>query len=297
MSRKLSEAEKTALLSAVEAGDTDKVGTILEECGCQMAEQKTAGKGKTAKAVAEAEEEADVDPLDQAAAEIKDASETDESGPEDVDGDDQGDDDDVAEDSDEDAGDDEGDVEEAYRGSGVAKGAGTFGVKAKGDGQGVHGKMLKGDKTTKGSFVKNAKSQGRNQAGRRYAEADLAAEVKALRAKNDRLMVENGKLSSQLRIRTTTDRARNLLRESSIPGKLQPEVLRSMVGKSENEMRSIIRYHERLIEAALDGRVDYDETVDNGSSMTEANYGARNSDQVTVTTMLSELGMPLRESK
>lgn len=131
------------------------------------------------------------------------------------------------------------------------------------------------------------------QKGRRFGEADARL--------IDKLREENARLSNQLRIRTTADRAKNLLRESAIPEKLRPEILRLMVGKSENEMTRIISYHERLVEAAtaeaMEG-TDYGSVEGAGARMRESFHGGGRGERVQESDfgrLFEEVGIPTRD--
>lgn len=136
------------------------------------------------------------------------------------------------------------------------------------------------------------RNQGGGQKGRRFGEADAqdSREVTRLRE-------ENARLSSQLRIRTTADRARNLLRESAIPEKLRPEILRLMVGKKENEMLRIVRYHERLVSTAIEEATfgDMGSGVEGAGStkFRESHHGGEARDE-DFGSLFEEVGVPTR---
>ena len=133
------------------------------------------------------------------------------------------------------------------------------------------------------------------QKGRRFGEA---SNLMDLRTKNERLLAENARLSAQLRVRTTADRARNLLRESAIPEKMRPEILRLMVGKSENEMQRIMRYHERLISTAIE-EASYSDVSGGvegaGARVRESHHGGVRDDDFGA--LLQEAGIPTREDE
>lgn len=291
----LTDEQKKALKEAVDAGDLDKVAALMQECGVE-APAKPGVKPTKRAAVAEAED-AEVEESEESAEEA-DADDTEDQLDAvaneivaEADGDEDGEDAEEADAEDAELDDDE-DLEEAdgrpareARGSGLKGGAGKL---ISGRSGGKHGATIKGPKDTKGSMVKPARLNSA-QKGRRYAESGDSA---LLQRKLDRALAENARLSAQLRVRTTTDRARNLLRESAIPGKMQPEVLRLLVGKSENEMRNIIRYHERMIETAIEESVGG--VVEGaGSSFRESNYGAGGGDR-DITALMGEVGVPLR---
>lgn len=256
--KRLTEQKKTALKEAADAGDLNAIQSILQECGCQP----TSAAKPAKQAVAEADEPEDddgADALDEAADEIKDdaegaadADEGEDTGDDDLaEGEDAGDadaDDVDADGDDADDAADEDDIEESLKAV-SRRGAGVL-VKGKRDGK--HGGKIKGPKDSMGSALKTGRQNG-GQKGRKFGEAQLVRE-------NEKLKDQVARLSTQLRVRTTTDRGRNLLHESAIPAKLRPEILRLLVGKDEQTMRRIIGYHERMIEAvaeeAIGGRVE-----------------------------------------
>lgn len=273
--KRLSEAQKNSIKAAVDSNDTEKLLAVLAECGCTAAPAKakeSADKKKPAAkddAVADDVEEADEDTddveepdadaeLDEAVEEAKRkadeaADETDADEAEAAEGDV-----DEADEADEADEDDEAEEDVAEAGMGhLPGGAGKIaGGAPKGKG---------------GSAVKPAKRQGTAQKGRRFGEAA----TKELTSRERKLMEANARLSAQLRVRTTADRARNLLRESAIPEKMRPEILPLMIGKSEDEMRKVIRYHERLIATAIAEATGYDSDVEGVGSTTfrESNGG------------------------
>lgn len=309
--RKLTEQQKRDIKAAADAGDVDKLAALMKECGCMDAAPATGGKGKAAgKVTAEADEDPEAPEGDETETEESDEETTEadvdaeaERIKAEADGDDPEDGDETTEgedaeegteaeesEEDPDAEDDGDPTREAgpYKGNGMPKGAGVL-IRG---GKGKHMSKIKGDKDSLRSAVRPGKQTRGLQKGRRYAESAPADDVKSLKRQNDRLREENARLSTQLRVRTTTDRARNLLRESAIPGKLQPDVLRLMVGKSEDEMRRIIRYHERMVEAAVEEREDgFVEGA--GSHFRESNYGGSRG-QDNIADIMSEVGVPLR---
>lgn len=121
-----------------------------------------------------------------------------------------------------------------------------------------------------------------------------------LETQNARLREENTRLSSQLRVRTTADRARRLLRESAIPEKLRPDILRLMVGKSEEEMQRIVRYHARLVEAAVEeatygGDMGDSRVEGAGSRVRESHHGGARDDDFG--SLFEEVGIPTRSDE
>lgn len=273
--KRLSETQQKAIKAATDANDMPKLAALMQECGlAPVAEAKKKKDDADADDadVAEADEAEDADAaLDAEAERIK----------EQADGEDAADDADANDDTDDLDGEDDGeDVDEADGDEAEEADTkeATDPLKGKGAGKliagrpgGRHGGALKGAAAKNsggGSFVKPGKGAKGAQAGRRFGEAD----VQALARQNERLREDNARLASQLRIRTTTDRARKLLRESAIPAKLQPEILRLMVGKSEGEMAGVIRYHERMVEAAID-EVTNSGVEGAGSRMRESHHG------------------------
>jgi hypothetical protein len=164
-------------------------------------------------------------------------------------------------------------------------------------------RMPAGKKTTikgatRGSTAVNIigtrRKQRGGQKGRKFGEAasgDLAAQMRRLRE-------ENTRLSNQLRIRQTADRARKLLKESAIPERLRPEVLRLMVGKHENEMQRIVRYHERVIGTAIE-EAQYGDFTEGrvegaGARIRESFHGDSGRGESDLGALLSESGIPTR---
>jgi hypothetical protein len=142
------------------------------------------------------------------------------------------------------------------------------------------------------SIINTRRKQGGGQKGRRFGESagDDSREVQRLRE-------ENARLSSQLRIRTTADRARKLLRESAIPEKLRPEILRLMVGKKEDEMTRIVRYHERLVSTAIEEATygDLGSGVEGaGARIRESYHGGARDDASDFSSLFDEVGIPTR---
>lgn len=277
--KRLTEAQKNAMKAAVDSNDTDKLQALLVECGCTAAaptkEGKAAKKAAPPKAAAAAvadeetdevaEETPDADAaLDEAVEEVKasadgDVEEVDED-PEDAE--------DVEEADDEDAADEDAeDVTEAM-----------------GHLPGGAGKFVKGSTPSAGG---KATTPGKQGGGRKRKKSrESAAEGPTVREL--KLMEENARLSAQLRVRTTADRARNLLRESAIPDKMRPEILPLMIGKSEDEMRKVIRYHERFIQTAIAEATGYTDEVEGVGSRFRESAG----DAGAVDTALT--GLPLK---
>jgi hypothetical protein len=273
--KRLTEAQKNAMKAAVDSNDTDKLQALLAECGCTAAAtkegkaKKAAAPPKAAAAVAEVDEEdaeeATTDDLDEAVEEVKASAEDGEADDE-LDEDDE----DVEEaDDDEDA--DDPDAEDVTEAMGHLPG---------GAGQFVKGSTKSGP----GKATTPAKQPG----GGRKKRSREAAAPDGPSTREMRLMEENARLSAQLRVRTTADRARNLLRESAIPDKMRPEILPLMIGKSEDEMRKIVRYHEKFIATAIAEASGYPDEVEGAGSRFRESAG----EAEAVDTALA--GLPLK---
>ena len=300
--KRLNESQQRAIKAAIDANDMEKVTALLAECGVEMPAAAAKGKAKAAKKPAATEaQEADDDPED------------DPEDDTDVDGDDtEGDDTEESEDPDAaldaeaerikaEAGDpDEDETQEAdadeteedeAQESEVPKGAGKLlsggGAKHK----------LKGATETAGksgnAVAKKAVGPRSPQKGRRYAESDAPVsrrEFEQLQRQNIELAEKNATLSAQIRVRSTTDRARNLLRESKIPEALRPDLLPLLVGKREEEQRRIIRYHQRVIETAVAEAGS--EVTDSGTRFRESHHGAGGAEDYGSDVLD---GLPLKE--
>lgn len=290
---KLTDQQKSALKAAVDAGDVEKLNALMQECGCTEAPAAPVKAAKKAAPAVEAEadeadaededaEDAEEDTLEAEAEAIVEEEEAAQASDDEGDGDD-------ADDVDTEEADAEAETVEAgpYKASGMPKGAGKL---ISGRAHGKHGGTIKGPKETKGSFTK-AGSQ-KSQPGKRFGEAE--ASVEKLRKQLSTLQEENARLSAQLRVRTTTDRAKKLIQESAIPRKIQPDVLRLCVGKSENEMRNVIRYHERLIEAAAD---EFNDSPVEGAGSTRFRESHHGGADDSLTSVLDDIGLPVRGSK
>jgi len=240
--KRLTEAQKTAIKAAVDSNDTEKLQAVLAECGCTAAPAKTKeakAKKPAAKAAAAAEPDPDDTPADEEADAALDAA-VDEAkaAVEDEDAEDEADDD-VEEADDVDAEDE--DAEDEDEAEPVEEAMGHM--------PGGAGKFISGStKSAGGKATTPAKQPGGKGKKKKYREAGVSNGPTPRELK---LMEDNARLSAQLRVRTTADRARNLLRESAIPEKMRPEILPLMIGKSEDEMRKVIRYHERFIQTAI----------------------------------------------
>jgi len=278
--KRLTEAQKTAIKAAVDANDPEKLQAVLAECGCMATPAKEA-KGTKAKptkaappaAVADEEDEADEAEaddaaLDDAVEEAKRKAETDAEPAEEVA---EADDTDEVDDDEDDEDDDAEETDEVEEAMGHLPGGA--------------GKFIKGSTPSgPGKATTPAKQRGK---GKRKREADAPA---PLTAREHKLLEQNARLSAQLRVRTTADRARNLLRESSIPEKMRPEILPLMIGKSEDEMRKVIRYHERFIQTAIAEASGYSTEVEGAGSRFRESAGG--GDASAVDAALN--GLPLK---
>jgi hypothetical protein len=190
--------------------------------------------------------------------------------------------------TDDESGDQEADVDDA---DDEDEGDETVEAKKKGGKGRVFGKSEQ--KATTGSFVKKAKSahEAKDVTPGTLNEAlqRIAALEGRLRKTDDR----NNRLAEALKVRQSTDRARKLLKESRIPSDLQPDLLRRMVGKSEEDMKSEVRFTQRLLEAR-DRNLDdeFDEIEGNPSRIREGRGGDGRDETDTV---LEETGLPLRK--
>lgn len=302
--KRLNETQQRAIKGAVDANDMEKLTALLAECGIEAPVAAKGGKKKATPPVQEAEDDPDEDPdaeedvdgdgdgdgtdaeeaddpdaaLDAEAERIKAEADGEDLGEADEDPD--ADDPDAEDGEDvEEAGNPKGGAGKLTSGSGKAVGGGA----GKLVGGGSNGGRMGGN-----AVAKTAKGPRFNQKGRRYAEGS-AGELQRLKDQNSALVEKNATLSAQLRVRATTDRARNLLRESSVPEDLRPDVLRLMVGKSENEMRRVIRYHQRVIEAAV--REAGGGVTDSGTRLHESHHGADGDENYS--NVLD--GLPLKE--
>jgi hypothetical protein len=239
-------------------------------------------KGKKKKPVAEAgKKKADAEDEDEETAEAEAEADMDKTSAELVA---EAEDDDPDDESD----DQEADVDDA---DDEDEGDETVEAKKKGGKGRVFGKSEQ--KATTGSFVKKAKSahEAKDVTPGTLNEAlqRIAALEGRLRKTDDR----NNRLAEALKVRQSTDRARKLLKESRIPSDLQPDLLRRMVGKSEEDMKSEVRFTQRLLEAR-DRNLDdeFDEIEGNPSRIREGRGGDGRDEMDTV---LEETGLPLRK--
>jgi hypothetical protein len=180
-------------------------------------------------------------------------------------------------------------------------------VKAGGKGSGNLSKNVKGAAGPKG---KQTNKSTQNLApgkviSKKVKEADLSntqivlRHLRQLEQEVAQLREKNSRLSGQLNVRQSADRAKKKLRESAIPERLRPSILRQLVGKSEDEMAGIIEYHERLVstvlhEVAADENMDdLDEIEGNGTSLRESYFGGR-SRGGDFADIFGEVGLPLK---
>jgi hypothetical protein len=124
-------------------------------------------------------------------------------------------------------------------------------------------------------------------------------EVAHLRHKVARLTLRNERLAEALRIRVSADRARNLLKESGIPPKMQPELLRRLVSMTEQEMKDEIRFTQRLVEsvvgAARDSVLGEFDKVEGAGSRVKESFASDTDDEVI--SLMREGGLPMKAQK
>jgi hypothetical protein len=330
----LTAKQRKAIKEAVEADDLKGLGALLKECGCSLgqamsiAKEAAPPKGgkKTAEAkkkppfppkkkgekaeeappddaededVEEAEADEDVDhdaELDDAVDEVTEEADAEDEGDEDGDTDDEGD----VEESEDDEPEEGDDVEEDDAPPARQdKGNGNHPLASAAEKIRAAADSKKGATREGKKFKLSSAKTGVNIIGTRRKQGGRARESAApdnVEQQNRRLREENARLSSQLRVRTTADRARKLLRESAIPEKMRPDILRLMVGKTEGEMQRIMRYHERLISTAIE-EATYSDVGDGrvegaGARVRESYHGGVRDDDFG--SLFQEVGIPTR---
>jgi hypothetical protein len=153
-------------------------------------------------------------------------------------------------------------------------------------------------KTTEKGGPSLTKKAGASKGARKIPAATMkeaADEISSLQRRLEKAETRNARLAEALKVRQQTDRARKMLKESRIPSDLQPDLLRRMVGKSEEDMQSEVRFTERLLEARdSDLTDDYDEIEGTPSRIRESR-GRASSDETE--TVLMESGLPLKQPK
>lgn len=169
-------------------------------------------------------------------------------------------------------------------------------------------KLTKSDPSTgkgKGTALINGKKKTHKGRPLPLNESEKDREISRLQNKVAKLTTRNERLAEALRIRTSADRARKLLKESGIPEKLQPELLHRLVGKSEDEMKKEIRFHQRLVESVvgtvresktLDDFEDGDERfekVEGAGSRVRESYGGDEGDDIV--SMVTGSGLPIKK--
>lgn len=303
-----------ALREAVRKGDLDEAKELEAQLAEDTEETDTeeACGGKKKMAEAEDEEVDHDEALEEATEEAKEGTDPDED----------------AEDLDESESDDEGDedgaVEEAGFGGKKAASFTSAVKKQKAFAREAAIKAATGKPTGtvnsgSGSYVKNAKlPKGKSSKvpmalkKMRTRESDVHesyggdSEIAELRAENtmlrERLATCRSKgerLAEALRIRSSADRAKKLLRESNLPKDVRPYLVDQLLGKSDEEMKREIVRQERIIEAASrrakeDLLGDDYETVEGaGSNIRESFTGSRDGDELG--DILSEVGLPMKK--
>jgi len=136
------------------------------------------------------------------------------------------------------------------------------------------------------------------------SDADLndrasSQRVRLLETQLDTERKRSNRLSSQLSVRQSADRAKKLLRESAIPETLRPKILPQLVGKSEAEMANVIEYHEALVstvirEVAAGDSLDELDAIEGSGSQIRESFGARGGDQ---SDLFASVGLPLKQQK
>lgn len=161
----------------------------------------------------------------------------------------------------------------------------TKGVKT--SGAGAFTKNSSGPSSKGNKFGYNSAKKGGSVSGR-TREAELEAQL----AKSER---RNERLAEALKVRQTADKAKKMLRESKVPENLRPNLLRRMVGRSEEQMREEIDFTERLLESAGASRSDeFDDIEGAGSSIRESfGHGSRSGED-DIDSLIE--GLPLREA-
>jgi|PlaIllAssembly_1097288.scaffolds.fasta_scaffold18791_5 hypothetical protein len=298
-----------ALREAVRKGDLDEAkeleAKLAEEDETDETDTEEACGGK--KRMAEAEEVDHDEELEEATEEAKSRAD-DDSDEEDED----------AEDLDEAESDDD-DLEEAGMFGGKKAAPFTSAVKkqkafAKEAAiKAATGKPTGTVQSGSGSYVKPAKRVGKSsmvakpkKLSMREANydsgetglAELRAENAVLRERLASCKAKGERLSEALRIRSSADRAKKLLRESNLPKSVRPHLIDSLLGQSDEEMRREIQRQERIIEAAAQ-RVkedllgdDFESVEGAGSTIRESFTGSRDGNDLG--DILAEVGLPMK---
>jgi hypothetical protein len=127
-------------------------------------------------------------------------------------------------------------------------------------------------------------------------------EVNALKRQLQEATTKNSRLSTQLRTRQNVDRAKKLLKESEVPERLRPAVLRKIAKMgSETEMRAEIEYNENLAttileEAAssMDLDMDYDQIEGAGDRTVNLRESGGNNSAAD-EDFFEEMGLPIKK--
>lgn len=149
------------------------------------------------------------------------------------------------------------------------------------------------------SNIKGTVSVPGQRAPVRAKEAQTQKEITRLRQELKESKEKNERVSSQLRVRQQVDRAKKLLKESSIPEKARPALLRKICKLgSEREMMEEIELHETMAatileEAAssMDNDLDFD-PIEGAGSRELRESGNRGSD--LGEDFFQEVGLPLK---
>lgn len=306
-----------ALREAVRKGDLDEA----KELEAKLAEEDEADETDTEescgkKRMAEAEEVDHDEELEEATEEAKEGTEFD----------DEAEDDEDLEEAEDDEADSE-DVEEAFGGKGAppfkaavkkqkgfmaareaaikaATGKPTGTVQSGVGSYNKPAKLPKGKKSKVPMALKKMRTREsdvpmRESVGGGSETAELRAENAVLRERLASCKAKGERLSEALRIRSSADRAKKLLRESNLPKEVRPHLIDSLLGKSDEEMKREIVRQERIIEAAsrrakedLLGD-DFDAVEGAGSTIRESFTGSR--DGSDLGDILAEVGLPMKK--
>lgn len=124
-------------------------------------------------------------------------------------------------------------------------------------------------------------------------------ELTRLRKKVSHLTLRNERLAEALRIRVSADRARNLLKESGIPSKMQPELLKRLIAMDEQGMKNEIRFTQRLVESVVGSAqvssLEAFDRIEGVGSRVRESYTADAGDEVI--SLMRESGLPMKAQK
>jgi hypothetical protein len=151
----------------------------------------------------------------------------------------------------------------------------------------------------KGNLTVSVKGKQAVQGQKHFKMAESAADTK-LRRRLAESEARNDRLSRQLKVRQGADRARKLLRESSIPEALRPKVLRELIVLDEEAMKARIEYHESLVDTILsevresaEMEEEFDPIEGAGTRTLRESFGGRNGGALD-EGFFEECGLPLK---